>query len=162
MKPSSNCTKLKIAATVAVASIATVSFGSVAFGAACSGYDVLVAQTAEMTELGNGHSILTVRQQSVVITDDPNNIYNLTTGECAGSILFLPDGTTDASGHCARKDQDGDTYSLTWAQEPGKPNGIWASLGGTGKFEGRSANGTFTPQVEDGTMSASTWQGECN
>ena len=86
----------------------------------------------------------------------------MTTGECSGSLVFMPDGTSDAAGHCARKDKDGDTYSITWAQEAGKPNGIWGSLTGTGKFAGRTASGTFTPAVEDGAMSVTTWEGDCN
>jgi len=153
---------MSVAATLAATLAATSTFGSAAIAADCSGYDVLVTKLAETHEVTEGHSILVVRQESVVITDDPGSIYNLTTGECAGSIIFMPDGTSDASGHCARKDKDGDTYSITWTQEPGKPNGIWASLAGTGKFAGRTAGGTFTPVAEDGAMSAATWVGDCN
>ena len=74
----------------------------------CTGYDVLVTQATETTDLGKGQTLTFVRQASVLITEDAP-IYNLVSGECQGSILTTPDGKTRASGHCARRDGDGDS-----------------------------------------------------
>ena len=45
-----------------------------------------------------------------------------------------PDGKTQSMGHCARRDKDGDTQSISWQQEPGADKGVWKSTGGTGKY----------------------------
>ena len=128
----------------------------------CTGVDVLVNKFAETTELPDGHSLLVVRNDSVVITNDADNIFNMTTGECSGTILFTPDGAAESSGHCARKDKDGDTYSIRWGQDAGADKGSWAFVTGTGKFKGQAGNsGWFQAVVTDGAMSVSTWGGSC-
>ena len=108
-----------ITSTIALASMASLT----AEAADCTGYDVLVTQTAESTDLAEGHSILILKAHSVLVTNDPNNIYNLTMGSCFGTFENFPDGTSQGSGHCARKDKDGDTYSLSWAQVRGAKRG---------------------------------------
>jgi hypothetical protein len=70
----------------------------------CTGYDVLVTQTAESSDLGQGHSVTIVRQTSLLITED-TPIYNLVSGMCQGSLLTTPDGKTRGSGHCARHEK---------------------------------------------------------
>ena len=84
----------------------------------CTGYDVLVTQSAETSDLGKGHSVTIVSQSSLLITDDAP-IYNLVSGTCQGSLLTTPDGKTRGSGHCARRDKDGDTVSIEWSPAPG-------------------------------------------
>ena len=69
----------------------------------CTGYDVLVTQSAETTHLGKGHTLTVVSQSSLLISEDAS-IYNLVSGVCHGSLLTTPDGKTRGSGHCARRD----------------------------------------------------------
>jgi hypothetical protein len=135
---------------------------TVAKAAECSGYDVLVTQSAETEDLGGGHQLVVVRQSSVVITDDKNSMLNQTTGECHGSILMTPDGSVKGSGHCGRQDADGDTYSLEWSLAPGAERGQWKLLAGTGKFANASGSGWFQQTVADDPMSVSVWGGDCN
>jgi hypothetical protein len=155
---------------VTLAAITILASGIVAAGlglavqaeaAECSGYDVTAAQVAETTELAKGHSLLVVRQYSILVTDDPKDKYHLTTGECSGTILSTPDGATKASGHCARKDKGGDTYSLEWALAPGSERGTWKILAGTGKFAGKAASGWWQGVAVNGKMSVTRWGGTC-
>jgi hypothetical protein len=88
--------------------------------AECSGYDILVGQAADTVDVGNGHTMTVIRAWSVLITDDPKSVYNLTTGECQGTILATPDGKAQAAGYCARRDKEKDTQSIQWTQAPAR------------------------------------------
>jgi hypothetical protein len=127
----------------------------------CTGYDVLVTQTAETTDLGKGHTLTLVRQTSLITTQDAP-IYNLVSGECQGSMLTTPDGKTRGSGHCARRDKDGDTVSIEWAQPPGEQRSIWKLTGGTGKFAGKTGSGWGEGVRSDGKIYVVKWGGTCN
>ena len=128
--------------------------------AECSGYDVLVRQSLETTELAKGHTITVVRSHSMLVTDNPTDKYNLTIGECSGTLVTA-NGTTTGSGHCARRDTSGDSYSLEWAIAPGAERGTWKAVAGTGKFSRRTDSGWFQNVARDGKMSASKWGGTC-
>ena len=151
-------TKFFQCAAVLAASI-TVSGGSHADN--CSGVDVLVVQSAETLELAKGHTLTVLRMYSIVNSNNPTSPVNLTTGECSGTILSTPDGTTRGSGHCARKDKDGDTYSLEWTLPTGAQKGTWKHIAGTGKFAGTSDYGWWQGAVADGKMNVNNWGGTC-
>ena len=153
--------RIKTIAVVTLALALVVGSGVAAEAAECSGYDILVTEVAETTELGEGHSIMLLKAHSVIVTNDPDNIYNLTAGSCFGTVEFMPDGTVKQSGHCARKDKDGDTYSLWWAQEPGAERGTWGSLSGTGKFAGINDSGWWQDTMAEGAMFATAFDGAC-
>ena len=130
-----------------------------AFADNCTGYDALVTQTAETLDVGNGHTLTVFRSESLIISD--NSIYHLTTGECSGTALATPDGKVRSSGHCARRDKDGDTQSIEWSQGPGAEKGMWKSTGGTGKFAGKTDSGWFQNVRSDGKMAVTKWGGNC-
>jgi len=132
-----------------------------ALAAECSGYDILVNQTADTLDVGNGHTMTVIRSWSILITDDQKSPYNLTTGECQGTLLATPDGKTQGSGYCARRDKDKDTQSIQWTQAAGADKGEWHSTGGTGKFAGRTDSGWFQGVTADGKMAISRWGGKC-
>src|SRR5262245_2709700 len=127
----------------------------------CTGYDVLVTQSAETSDLGKGHSVTVVSQSSLLITED-TPIYNLVSGTCQGSLLTTPDGKTRGSGHCARRDKDGDTVSIEWSQPPGAPKSAWKLTGGTGKFAGKTGTGWGEGVRSDGKIYVVKWGGTCN
>jgi hypothetical protein len=127
----------------------------------CSGVDVLVVQSAETLEVAKGHTLTVLRLYSIVTSDNPASPVNLTTGECSGTILSTPDGTTRGSGHCARKDKNGDTYSLEWTLPVGEQKGTWKHVAGTGKFTGTSDHGWWQGAVADGKMNVNRWGGTC-
>jgi hypothetical protein len=127
----------------------------------CTGYDALVTQSAETTDLGKGHSLTLIRQTSILISGDAP-IYNLLSGECQGSILATPDGKIHANGHCARRDKDGDTVSIEWMQPPGTEKSMWKLTGGTGKFEGKTGSGWGEGVRSDGKVYVVQWGGTCN
>ena len=127
----------------------------------CTGYDVLVAQTVETTDLGKGHVVTIVSQSSLLITQD-TPIYNLLSGVCQGSLLTTPDGKTRGNGHCARRDKDGDTASIEWSQAPGEQKNMWKLTGGTGKFAGKTGSGWAEAVRSDGKILVVKWGGTCN
>jgi hypothetical protein len=141
--------------------MAVLGFAGVALAEQCSGYDVGVSQVAETTELAKGHTITVIRAHSMVVTDNPADKYNLTIGECSGSVVNTPDGKATASGACARRDKDGDSYSVEWGIAPGAERGLWKQIAGTGKFAGKPASGWYQSVVADGKMFADKWGGSC-
>jgi hypothetical protein len=126
----------------------------------CTGYDALVTQTAEVTDLGHGLKQTSVRQTSILVSND--SMYNGLTGECAGTVLQTEDGKTQASGFCARRDKDGNTASISWRQPPGADKGEWRVTGGTGKFADKKDTGWFENVLSDGKASIVKWGGECH
>lgn len=125
----------------------------------CTGYDNLVALYTETLDLGGGHTLTVFRQASILTTE--NQRYNLSTGECSGAALSTPDGKLRVNGYCARRDKDGDTYSLEFSQAAGAEKGVWRFTDGTGKFAGRSGSGWFQDVRTDGDMLVSQWGGNC-
>ena len=125
----------------------------------CTGYDVLVTSSAETLDVGKGTTLTVFRSQSILISE--KTIYHLATGECSGSALVTPDGKVRVSGHCARRDKDGDTQSIEFSQAPGANKGAWKSTSGTGKFAGKNDAGWFQEARTDGKMQISTWGGTC-
>lgn len=126
----------------------------------CTGYDVLVTQSAETLDLGKGQSLTVMRQHSILTTENAP-LHHLMTGECTASILSSPDGKVRASGHCARRDKDGDTDSIEWAQAPGAARSTWVTTGGSGKFAARSGSGWAEEVRADGKVSVVKWGGTC-
>ena len=126
----------------------------------CTGYDILVAQSAETIDLGKGLKQTSVKSQSIVMSND--SVYNLATGECSGTLLQTEDGKSQGSGYCARRDKDGDTVSIAWSLAPGADKGEWKSTGGTGKYAGKHDSGWFQNVPLDGKVSVTKWGGDCH
>lgn len=146
------------AAATAVAGLALVS---AARADNCAGNDVLVNQYLDTLEVTKGHSMTTSVDYSILTTDDVKNIYHNATGRCSGTFLATPDGKVAGAGFCIRKDKDGDTQSITFDLKPGADKGGWKSVGGTGKFAGKTDSGWFQAAVTDGKMSVTRWGGTC-
>jgi hypothetical protein len=125
----------------------------------CTGYDTSVNISAETLDLGNGHTLTAFRGASMLTSED--SIYQLTTGECSGSALNTPDGKVRVSGHCARRDKDGDTHSIEFSEAAGADKGTWKSTGGTGKFANKSYSGWYQNVRTDGKMTIFKWGGSC-
>ena len=120
----------------------------------CTGNDVLVNHYVNTLEVTKGHSMTTSVDYSVLTTDDVKNIYHNATGQCSGTFLATPDGKVAGSGFCIRRDKDGDTQSISFDLKPGAEKGGWKSVGGTGKFAGKTDSGWFQAAVNDGKMAA--------
>ncbi len=135
---------------------------AIGFAAPCSGININTTLSWEPTEIAKGTSVATWRGTSVVVSDDPNAPYHLVAGECVGTYLMTPDGNSQGSGTCARKDKDGDVLNEVWVEPAGtESKGTWKNAGGTGKF----ANAAYTAEWEiimrqDG-KSAVRWVGDC-
>jgi hypothetical protein len=126
----------------------------------CTGYDALVAQSAETTDLGHGLKQTSFRSQSILLSND--SMYNLVAGECAGTLLQMEDGKTQQMGYCARRDKDGDTQSIMFHFAPGADKGEWKSTGGTGKFAGKQGSGWGQVVLADGKNTVVKWGGDCH
>jgi hypothetical protein len=120
---------------------------------------ILVTQFEETIDLEHGLKQITVKQHSVVMSND--SVYNLAAGECSGTVLLSEDGKTHFAGYCARRDKDGDTQSISFHQAPGVDKGEWKSVSGTGKFSGKQDTGWFQSVLEDGKISVTKRGGDC-
>ncbi len=126
----------------------------------CTGYDVLVTQSADTADLGHGLKQTTVKQSSVVLSN--NSIYSMLTGECSVTVLQTPNGKSQMQGFCARRDKDGDTGSIAVRLPPGADKIEWKNTGGTGKFAGKQDSGWAENVLTDGKMSVVKWGGDCH
>ena len=138
------------------------SAAGTAFSAQCSGYGTHFPIYTETIEVAKDHKMMTFRSHNTAISDDPKSVWNLNIGECSGTIVMLPDGKSTGSGHCARKDPDGNSVTLEWAIAPGAEKGTWKIVGGTGKFAGRTDSGWWMggKPTENGSA-VDRWGGEC-
>lgn len=125
----------------------------------CTGNDSLVTVSASTLDLGKGMSLTVFQSESIVTST--NSHYDMTSGQCSGTTLVTPDGKQHTSGHCARRDKDGDLTSIEWSQGPGAEQGIWKTTGGTGKFAGKSDSGWYRNVLADGKRFNSKWGGNC-
>ena len=126
----------------------------------CTGHDTLVVQSADTTDLGHGMKQTTVKQHSILFSND--SIYNMVTGECSGTVLQTPDGKTQMQGFCARHDKDGDAQSIAFGMPPGADKIEWKSIGGTGKYAGKQDSGWAQNVLTDGKISVVKWGGDCH
>lgn len=152
---------LKIAILPLVLSVGSL-LASSAQAAECSGYDVLVNQVGETLDLGQGHTMTVVRNHSMIVNKDPAAKDHLVIGECSGTFLNMPNGASRGSGHCLRRDKDGDTYSLEWAIAAGAEKGTFKTTGGTGKFAKIANTGWWQNAAGSGKVFATKWGGTCN
>ena len=128
----------------------------------CSGTNINNLLSWESTEITKGTTLATMRATSVTVSDDPAAPYHLASGECIGSFLTGPDGKTQASGSCARKDRDGDVLYEEWVATDGAgAKGNWKNVGGTGKYARAAATAQWEFAPLQGKMSAVRWTGNC-
>lgn len=147
---------------VAVAAAAVV-LTPAAHARECNGYNTHVLISAEVNDMGNGHTLMTFRNHDILVTDDPSDIFNMLMGECSGTMLSTPDGRSSSAGYCIRKDKDGNSASIDWAWAPGADKGTWHTTGGTGKYADLEASGWWTPVATDGgKQGINRWVGNCS
>jgi hypothetical protein len=135
---------------------------TLALAGKCAGTNVNNLISWDQTEISKGTTLATMRITSVTVGDDASAPYHMVSGECIGTFLTGPDGKTQASGYCARRDKDGDVLNEEWVATDGAgAKGTWKLAGGTGKF----ARATGTAQWEftqlQGKMAAVRWVGNC-
>lgn len=126
----------------------------------CTGYDISATTMADTRDVGEGMTLTTFQQENVVMSVDTPNYQNLT-GQCAGTVLTMPDGRIFVTGHCVRRDKDGHTQAIEWGQAAGAEKGSWKELGGTGKFANAQGTGWFQEAHADGKSSVVKWGGTC-
>ena len=135
---------------------------SLSLGAKCSGTNINNLVSWEATEIAKGTTLATMRATSVTVSDDSNAPFHLVAGECIGTFLTTPDGKTQASGSCARKDKDGDVLNEEWVATDGAgAKGTWKNVGGTGKYAGAANTAQWEFSPLQGKMSAVRWTGNC-
>jgi hypothetical protein len=138
------------------------SASSISFAGKCAGTNINNTLSWEPTEISKGTTLATFRTTSVTVSDDPGAAYHLVSGECIGSFLMTPDGKTQASGSCARKDKDGDVLNEEWTTVEGTGSkGVWKNVGGTGKFSNARNSGQWEFSPLQGKMGAVRWVGNC-
>jgi hypothetical protein len=135
---------------------------SISLAGKCAGTNINNTMAWEPNEIAKGTTLAIFRATSVTVGDDQSAIYHLVSGECVGSFLTTPDGTTQGSGSCARKDKDGDVLNEEWMTVGGTGGkGTWKHVGGTGKFAGARNTGQWEFNALQGKMAAVRWTGNC-
>lgn len=130
--------------------------------AKCSGHNVNNMLSWEPNELTKGDTLTTFKHTSIFVSEDPASPMHLAAGECGGTLLTEGDGTMQGSGHCSRKDKDGDVYHEQWTFPSGKEfKGTWKLVGGTGKYANAGGSGTWEVVMFQGKMAAVKWIGTC-
>jgi len=97
-----------------------------------------------------------------IISKPANHPANLVNRVCGGGFKIAPDDSSGAAiGSCSYADLDGDVFHVSWQST--FVEGTWEIVGGTGKFENFSGQGTFRPSKKyDNGWSISEWEGECD
>ena len=135
---------------------------SAAFAGKCAGTNINNLVSWDQTEIAKGTTLATWRGTSVTVADDANAPYHLVSGECIGSFLTNPDGKTQASGFCSRRDKDGDVLYEEWVStDTAGAKGNWKNAGGTGKFAKAANTAQWEWNGLQGKMSAVRWVGNC-
>lgn len=132
---------------------------TVSIAAKCGGTNINHLVASDSTEISKGTTLTTVRLTSVIVSEDANAAYHLLAGECIGALLRGPDGKTQGSGNCSRKDKDGDVLNEEWAVSGGKGTSKFA--GGTGKFSAAGGTTQWESTPLQGKTSAVRWTGNC-
>lgn len=128
----------------------------------CSGTNINNLVSWEPTEIAEGTTLALMRITSVTVSDDPGAAFHLVSGECVGSFLTTPDGKTQGSGSCARRDLDGDVLNEEWVSTDGAgAKGTWKNIGGTGKFANAASVGRWEFTQLQGKMAAVRWVADC-
>lgn len=134
-----------------------------AFAANCAGTNVNNLQSWDQTEIAKGTTLAVMRATSVTMTDDVSSKVHMVSGECIGSFLNAGEGRVQGSGHCARRDKDGDVLFEEWVATDGAgAKGTWKHTGGTGKFARAAGSGQWAFSPLQGKMSAVRWTGNCD
>jgi len=130
----------------------------------CSGYVTSKAlDPILMREAPDGSKVVWISSEGTFIVSEPaNHPANLVNRVCGGGFKIAPDGKSAAAvGTCSYADMDGDAFHLSWQST--FVEGTWKILGGTGKFEKFTGQGTFRPAKKyDNSWSVSMWEGECS
>ena len=135
---------------------------AVSFADKCAGNNINNLVSWEPTEIGKGTTLAIMRITSVSVSDDPSAANHLVSGECVGSFLTGPDGKTQGSGSCARRDKDGDVLNEEWVSTDGAgAKGTWKNVGGTGKFAKAASTGQWEFTQLQGKMASVRWVGNC-
>jgi hypothetical protein len=128
----------------------------------CAGTNINHTVSWDQTEIAKGTKLATWRGASVVVAEDTNAPYHLVAGECIGIFLTNPDGKTQASGFCSRRDKDGDVLHEEWISTDGTgAKGTFKNVGGTGKFARTANTGQWEGSSLQGKMGAARWVGDC-
>lgn len=151
---------MRVNAFAAAATCGVICIGLVSSALAdnCSGRFTNVTQSSETTDLGNGHTITIFSARGSATSE--NSALNVV-GQCGGYVITLPDGKIRLGYACARKDQNGNSYSDYGTMEPGADKGSWTQAGGTGVFAGKKNSGWWQPVAQDGKTTMGTWTGNC-
>lgn len=107
----------KVLAICAVAAGTSVSSGLVLAGAC--GHDVHGSPTIEVTELGEGTSVMHYFSPATIIMDDAKDPRHRAFGECRGQAVMI-DGVANWEGACIWSRVEGDgAYVAYWTAKPG-------------------------------------------
>lgn len=149
----------RVTGALSAAALAAVSLAqpTAAKDVEISGSATYIPTVIERVEREDGSILERSHLRTVVLCDDPGVPLHNSPQDCMGTTLVLADGTMMARGYCDGVDLDGDVWWIWWQNLPDA--NTWGFMGGTGKYENVSGNGTTEPtMLPNGRMSV-RWQG---
>jgi hypothetical protein len=111
----------------------------------------------------DGSKVKWFSSEGIFIVDSPkNHPANRLNRVCGGGFKIAPDGKSGLGvGSCIYSDFAGDVFHLSWQST--FIEGTWKIIGGSGKFENFSGQGTFKPTKRfENSWGSTTWEGECS
>jgi hypothetical protein len=130
----------------------------------CNGYVVSKPlPTILLRDAPDGSKVKWFSSEGIFIVDNPkDHPANRLNRVCGGGFKIAPDGKSGLGvGSCTYTDFAGDVFHLSWQST--FIEGTWTIIGGSGKFEKFSGQGTFKPTKKfENFWGSTTWEGECS
>lgn len=113
--------------------------------------------TQESYKHSSGKEVLYITFDGVQFTDDAEKPLDRAHQVCHTAGVVEGFGGK-FRGYCSAIDDDGDMWWVSWHRID-ENGGTWSYLGGTGKYEGETGSGTWTPGGEHGpNMVSNFWK----
>ncbi len=109
------------------------------------------------TEPEKGHKLVDAAGRCVYVSNDPT--VPSSSDEWVGKYEYMPDGSWKSSG-TATQTRDGGTIFDSWEEGSHLKEYLYKFTGGTGKYEGIKANGTYMWKELTSTLSAGRFKGK--
>jgi hypothetical protein len=108
-------------------------------------------------EVEKGHKLVDYAGRCVHIPDDPAAPFAT---DCVGNYEYMPDESWKGTGTCTNTYKGGDKTSLTWEEGSQLKEYPYKITGGTGKYQGASAGGTYTLEELTDTLMGGKFKGQ--
>ena len=123
------------------------SFAATAEEMKVSGTLVYIPVSQQAAKQPDGSMLLNIAYKGVIRADAAASPLNLMAHDCRVTVSVSADGQSQTGGgHCTGIDSDGDAWWLSFMTTA--KGSEWTAMGGSGKYEGVTGEGTTTKDTE--------------